>query len=528
MSEIKSSETTRGWYRPGIADVVFLVFALMVLWGARHSMLDDPGLGWHLRNIDAMRVQGGWLREDPFTDPRTRADASMPWFTNQWLGEIPYYWGWKWAGLEGIAVVNAIVLAWIARRLYQALIDDGLTWPVALGWAALGMMGTSCSWNARPNVFSILFLFFTVRGCVLLHEDRLSRRGMIGLVLLFALWANIHGGFVAGLLSLGVTCGVELGLWLILGRADSRLRLMRSAGVFVTAIVATFINPYGVELYRWVFQLLGDPFFMTLHQEWKPPDFQSAGAMRYELLLLLFPLVLGLSRARPSLVEILLGVVWLHLALTGFRYVALWVVVAVPMMARASVQISHLAELATRLRLTAQRGSLFHTTRGPSPWVASLLVALGLLGWSRYAEGTFAVHDQRIIASEALDRFLVLTRQWSGEQGVPPRIFHDYRWGGYITWHGWPEMLNYIDDRNEAQGRARIEQYLAIINAETGWEGHLARIDWVCIDPSVPLATKLIADEKRWKKRYEDAYAVIYARQPCPCRRRVENGRTST
>jgi hypothetical protein len=511
MSAITQPETARVWYRPGIADVLFLLVALAAVRGARHSMLDDPGLGWHLRNIDAMREQGGWLREDPFTDPRTRDDASRPWFTNQWLGEIPYYLGWKWAGLEGIAVVSALVLAFLSRSLYQALIDDGLAWPIALVWSALGMMGTSCSWNARPNVFSILFLFFTARACILLHEDRLSRRAMIGLVFLFALWANTHGGFVAGLATLGATCGIELGSWLVLGRTEVRKPLVRSLSLLLAAFFATLINPYGLEIYPWVFQLLGDPFFMDLHQEWRSPDFHSGGAMRYELLLLLFPVVLGLSRKRPSLVEVGLGVLWLHLALTGFRYVALWVVVAVPTMARLSTHIHSLEDLATRLNLTTGPGSLFHTPRGSSPWLASLLIAVALLGWSRYAEGTFAVHDQKIIASESLDRLLEMTRR-QAEQGERPKIFHAYDWGGYLTWHGWPSILNWIDDRNEVQGKDRIQRYFSLLAVEPGWEQHLANIDWVCIDPKTPLAAKLLADPKHWKKHPRDAHAVIFER----------------
>src|SRR4051794_37406769 len=111
MTDPVSPPGSTAWYRPGIADLVFLLLALAVLRGARHSLLDDPGLGWHLRNIDAMREQGGWLREDPFTDPRTRDEPTARWFSNQWLGELPFYLGWKWAGLEGIAVVNALVIA---------------------------------------------------------------------------------------------------------------------------------------------------------------------------------------------------------------------------------------------------------------------------------------------------------------------------------------------------------------------------------------------------------------------------------
>src|SRR5262249_13459324 len=60
-----ASDTPLPWYHFGGADVVFLVVALLVFLTARQGLLDDPGLGWHLRNIDAMLAQGGWLHVDP-------------------------------------------------------------------------------------------------------------------------------------------------------------------------------------------------------------------------------------------------------------------------------------------------------------------------------------------------------------------------------------------------------------------------------------------------------------------------------
>src|SRR3954469_26079953 len=89
MTDPVSPPGSTAWYRPGIADLVFLLLALAVVRGAQHSLLDDPGLGWHLRNIDAMREQGGWLTADPFTDPR--GGEPPRWLTNQWLGELPFY-----------------------------------------------------------------------------------------------------------------------------------------------------------------------------------------------------------------------------------------------------------------------------------------------------------------------------------------------------------------------------------------------------------------------------------------------------
>jgi hypothetical protein len=504
-----SDPRTPSWWRPGVADLLFLLVALAVMRGARHTLLDDPGLGWHIRNIDAMLAQGWWLTEDPFTDPRGQAPAR--WYTNQWLGELPFWLGWKWAGLEGIAAVNAVVVAVIAGALYRVLLADGLPWAVAMVWTALGAMGTSCSWNARPNVFTILFVLITARACVRLHEGALTRAGAAGVVLMFAAWANTHGGFVAGLILLAATGCIEVAC-AVVGTDEGRwARLFQIAALSLCAGLATLANPYGVDLYRWVFQLLGDKFFMDLHQEWRSPDFNSGGAMRYELLLLLFPFVLGVTARRPNLVELSLSVLWLHFALTGFRYVALWVVVAVPLMGRSSVAIAFLSDFARKLKLGAEPDSLFHTATTRPTWVWSALLAVGVVASAKFVQGRVAVHKQSIIASEAVDKLLTRARAWREESGRRPVIVHDYNWGGYVTWHGWPEVLNWIDDRNEVQGQRRIQDYFDLMAAKPGWEAQLKDVDFVCVDPKYDLARRL-AEDVRWS-RTETSSGVIFERR---------------
>jgi hypothetical protein len=513
-STLRTPQSAR-WYHLGIADIVFLVVALVVLRGAWNTMLDDPGLGWHLRNIDAMIGQGGWLHADPFTEPGD--GPARPWRTNQWLGEVPLWLGERWAGREGIAVVTALVVALMARCLYRMLLRDGLPWPLAVLWTALAALGTSCSWSARPNVFSILFMLLTARACEQFHQGNLARRATLWLWPLFAVWANVHGGFVAGLIVLAATLALEAAQAALAlepqTRQAARGRAAHLALLSGGAIVATFVNPYGPSLYGWVFQLLGEPYFMELHQEWRSPDFHGRGALRFELLMLLLPLLLGVSRRRPNLVELGLAVLWLHFALGGFRYVALWVVVAAPLLARSSAAIPWCLELAGRLKLSAAGASPFAARPGPAPWAWSVLFALALLGGARAAEGRLACHKPEIIASAALDRFLEIHAEWRQAHGRRPVIFHSYDWGGYLTWHGWPEVKNWIDDRNEVQGKERIEDYFAILRTEPGWEGKLDRagVELICVESGAQLTYRL-AESRRWRERYRDRYAVIFER----------------
>jgi hypothetical protein len=503
----------RAWLALSGADLAFLVLAMVIFQAARGRMLSDPGLGWHLRNIDAMIAKGGWLTEDPFSGPR----GGQPWWTNQWLGELPLWLGDRWAGLEGIAAVATLVLAFTFRCLYRMLERDGQPWPAAACWTALAAAAISGSWVARPNLFTILFAMLTARACESYHAGRRSARSLLWLLPLFAVWANTHGGFVAGLILLAASCAIECGLFVIAATAEDRHAARQKASICAAllagCVLATLINPYGLSLYAHVLQLLGDPYFMDLHSEWKSPQFHGKGAFQFEGLMLLVPLLLATSRRRPNAIELGLSVLLFHFALTGLRYLPLWVLVVTPLLARSAAEVPYLAELRDRFKQSTEASGLFAVRTGPVPWMASVVIAIAFFLGSRGVEGRVARLLPEIIPTAALDRLLELHAERPGAV-----VFHSYNWGGYLTWHGWrPDgsgLRNWIDDRNEVQGRAHVEEYFSILQAEPGWREKLDRagVSLVCVQPDVPLAFRLADGAGSWQELYRDDYAVIFLR----------------
>ena len=359
----------RAWYRIGSADIVFLVLILVIFQAARGKMLSDPGLGWHLRNIDAMIAEGGWLHVDPFTQPRDGVSAE--WRTNQWLGELPFWLGERWAGDEGVAVVGTLILAFTLRILYTMMLRDGLPWPLAVFWVCLAALACDCSWIARPNLFTMLFTMLTVRLVEQFHIERCSCGGLLWLLPLFALWANMHGGFVAGYLVLIPALCVEAFLTVIYRQAEkrqaARRRLMVLFILTVGCFLATLLNPYGWTLYPWVFKLLGDPYFMKLHVEWKPTPLDNLAALHYAPLFVLFPLVLLLSKRRPNLLELTLSAGWMCLALKGLRYLPIWVLIVVPLLARVSYGIPWVAAFVNKHLVSTTRRACSSSGKGRCP-----------------------------------------------------------------------------------------------------------------------------------------------------------------
>jgi hypothetical protein len=361
----------------------------------------------------------------------------------------------------------------------------------------------------------MLFLLLTVRLCERFHEGKCSWRRLLWLGPLFAVWANTHGAFVGGLLTLAVAVVIEAALGVLLldpeKRHAARERSLHLTLATLGAGLCTLLNPYGWKLYPWIFQLLGNPYFMDLNFDWRSSDFHAPGAFRFELLMILFPAVLALSRRRPNLVGLGLSLFWLHMALNGQRYVPLWVIAAIPTMARAAgnvgITLRVMGSITRSVMPTEGPQALIYSPTRPVAWLGTATIALAILVWAHYAP-SFARHNPALIPADALDRVLEESRDGN------PVVFHEYNWGGYLTWHGWPSFHTWIDDRNEVQGEAHIKEFFAIRNAEPGWEEKLSDVELVAVHPATPLARRL-AHDPRWRQIYPvDENAVVFRRVP--------------
>src|SRR5947209_15939267 len=157
MTSPPSEPSRPGFFRLGVADFLFAFFALAILQRAAFGMVDDPGLGWQLRIPDAMLEQGGFLYSDPFG----RNTQGEPWVPYGFLGSTALRLAWGWGGLDGLAMLTALVVAFVVRCLYRMMVSDGVPPVQAVVWAFLAALGISSAWVARPHLFTLLFLLVT-------------------------------------------------------------------------------------------------------------------------------------------------------------------------------------------------------------------------------------------------------------------------------------------------------------------------------------------------------------------------------
>lgn len=225
----------------------------------------------------------GFVAVDPF---RTIAHGE-PWLNQQWLSELLVYRVAGWIGVTGLTVVYAVLVAaplglllWLCRR-------KGLAMTIAL--AVLYCPGLWLIVHPRAAGFSLLgfsllavivVLAWLPRGSQSPPVTRL-RWAVPATLALFGLWANLHGGFVAGLILIGVVaCGLvlERGLGLPNAVGPGRIGLLALTAV-LAAGVATVATPLGGALWSYLASFDGSAISLA-SSEWQSA-FQSPLAIAY-------------------------------------------------------------------------------------------------------------------------------------------------------------------------------------------------------------------------------------------------------
>jgi hypothetical protein len=165
---------------------------------------------------------------------------------------------------------------------------------------------------------------------IVLEGVRHGRREAWLLPLIFLAWANLHPGFLFGLLVLAATAAaLWVEPWLPGERrfsSDRRLRARLSLWVPISA-AAALINPYGARVFSQQFVIAQNVRYRELLDEWAPPS------VPFLLLALIAVGVFLLLRFRrvplPSLVPILGATL---LSTTAVRFEEYFAVIAAPAM----------------------------------------------------------------------------------------------------------------------------------------------------------------------------------------------------
>ena len=461
----------------------------------------DPDYWWHVRTGQLILDTGQLPRTDPFSF----TSAGEPWVTHEWLTEVLFALIARHVGYIGNVALCATLGTGSALAIWATARRRGLGPRAAtllMVWAFAIMLPLA---NVRPQMVTMLGLALT--ALLLTRYRDGDGRALWFLPPLLLLWVNLHGGYVIGLVLLGLTLVGET-IAAILARPRGARPLPRPPVPLlvatVVAVLATLVNPHGVEALRYPFTYIGTGnASQRFIAEWQSPDFHNAAFLPLAASLLL-GLLVGYARRPVRPTDVLWTLTLTLMALQSTRHAPLYAIVILPL-------------LGARLRAWAPGWPRpLRRLRAP------LATALPLFGWTFLVVGLGALLaggaalPLQTGAAPRADGYPVAGAAYlRAHPELRGNLFNTYSWGGYLIDQLYPARRVFIDGRADVHGDALVTRARATERLAPDWRASLAGwdIQLVLVERDGPLATAL-RDDPGWREVLAGPVERLFVRSP--------------
>ena len=463
----------------------------------------DGDVGRHIRVGREMLASG----EIPRVDSLSHTRPGGTWVPKEWASQLAMAAADRAFGLSGVATLASILFAASVWLTFLIAKTGGAGYGFSMLAAVLSLLLQLVHLIPRPHLVTTTLLALVV---LLLARTRYvesgsgSLRVLFALPVVFAAWVNLHGGFMIGLVVLGLFAADA---WVGVLFGDTGLRratALTAAGA--ASALATLLNPVGIGIWSHVTRHMGNSFFMDITREFQSPDFHAAYGRLFLLTIVSTAVLVGWRRPLIQRIEGWLYLLGLVAALTSARHIAVFAVVSVPWIA---VWMSRATESAAREgvrpaeRLEERGANLAALSPRTGPALPLLLGGLAIyLAVGPYAER--ARFDPAAFPVSALESM--------PPENFAPEVFNQMRWGGYLLYR-YPDIRIFMDGHADFFGEDLTREYLSIRHLAPGWQELLDRyaVNWSLTMPMAPI-TQALDLSPDWERVYADETAVIHVR----------------
>ena len=452
-----------------------------------YTEMAGSDLWWHLAaGREILEAGSIWLH-----DTWSYSAAGQPWNNHEWLADIVYYlWAsvfgtyslvyWKWL----VVIATFLVLQ---RTLYRVCGDQFSS----LVMAALAVAIAAPFIDVRPHLYSLL-------GVSILLWMTLGRQSHLwALAALFLVWANLHGGFVFGLMALAI---------LVFPWRELNLpALYRAMRIVLVCTLVCLLNPDGINVFLLPLTYAFDsssPYRQL--GEWLSP-FRPGGIVSPLFVYFMWAPVLAVCYLLP-VVRKRTGVPWEGLALTALT-------LAMSLTSRRFIPLFGMS-LAVMLAPLMALGCRKLQLDRFSP----VLAVLALL---------FAIYRLLPYPLQAPPAFHYLTAEYSYPvdlmnfvevNGIEGDVYAYYNWGGYLHWRTGGSLRVFIDGRaNTIFDADTYNDYVAVLTSAPDWIRRIensgaAFVLWPHFQNDGQQKLHDLLQTGRWRPVYRDSVGWLLSR----------------
>ncbi len=399
----------------------------------------------------------------------------------------------RFIGGYGVILLKFLLIFGLGAVVWRTARNRGAP-PVIVGFfAALAIVLSDFGFaTVRAQMFSYLFAGLLLRG---FDHDRQGRRmWLIGVAILFPIWANIHGGCLVGA-ALFAMHWVEQVV-----RRQPHWHLF-AMGIGLIPLAA--INPWGFHYHQYLVHAMTMP--RPAIAEWAPLWDAENRQQFINFGISLLPLALVLKHTGwRGLPGILIVIATALAALKSNRFL--------PFFAVAYASYLPFEFSRTPLGRDLRRGWWkFQFAVCPGLTIAAIALVIGALPaepWRlRVASHPLPHQGKHLI-------YPVGAVDYLSQQGFQGNVMVPYDWGSYVMWKRSPAVKISFDSRYEvAYPTWRMDEDDRFYDASEGWEKVLTKYptDLVLVRSDLKVV-KPLDNHAGWRRVYTDPQFILFAR----------------
>jgi hypothetical protein len=436
---------------------VLLLVAFTLMFGIFSTEIKDPDFWWHLETGKYISQHHKLPQTDPFAYTSLSKDPMHPEskrikfiLTQYWLAQLIFYRVYHTWGFQGIIFLRAALLTILMLILYRSMRREGAGFYTALLFLLPTVVIFHAFTGERPQLFSFLFSFLLIyllegfrrKAVGAIHELPLHKNKGSGLAYLLPLpfimllWANLHGGFILGIvIILGYICTETLKyISKRFGKALPAGRLKILAGIGLLSVIASLANPNGYNVLSVLFEFEKGPYRRMIIESMSPllllrSGFHETYMVLYFFLLAISLLIMLANIKRLDLTDAAITTGLAVMSLSASRYIPFFAPVAAFMTVRYG----------SKMLARWPAPGFIRTIREKIDLSLSVLLTITLI---------ILINNSNLFRSGIrTNNYPERAVKFLKENRISGNMFNPYPWGGYLIWALYPDYKVFIDGR---------------------------------------------------------------------------------
>jgi len=439
----------------------------------------------------------------PLSDSFSYTQTGHSFYNQSWLAQIFLYLIYQIGGLPLLILMQAGIISLTYLILLQLTIKRSENIRLSVVFLLFTALISFDNLNVRPQTyaFPLFVAFLSILTSWRIFPTKTSPLWLLPLLML--LWVNIHGSFVLGGVLIALTFLGELLRQTLATKPTEKQNPSLKTLFFWGSLTACAIllNPRGIGVLSYVFNLLQTSAVTDLVTEWAPPTIRDLWGKIFFLHLIASLALFIYAPRKPHWFDLFLLLPFLWLALGAGRNIVWFGFLITPILAVQGASVLTL--------LKGNRAKVIEIPLINNILIGIIALLLGLASpWLKPhlglppANGNLLTTDTPVAAVNWLQK----------QTKHPKRLFHSLAYGSYLIW-ALPKPQVFIDPRIELYPYAQWRDYIDLSGGNNAEEILTKyQFDGFLLDKVDQAGlVDFLRTKPAWKIRYEDARAIYFA-----------------